>query len=85
MKKLLALALGISLLGVFGAQAEEKKDEKKPLTEEQKKFRKEMLTKYDTDKDGKLSKEEKEKVSADDKKKMKEMHGGKDGEKKEKK
>ena len=38
------------------------------LTEEQKKQRAELISKYDADKDGKLSKEERTKVSDDDRK-----------------
>ena len=41
-----------------------------PLTEEQKALRKEMLAKYDANKDGKLSPEERKKISAEDKEKL---------------
>ncbi|MCU0786988.1 MAG: hypothetical protein MUC91_02180 [Verrucomicrobia bacterium] len=52
---------------------------KKEATPEQKQFRKEMVAKYDTNKDGKLDKEERAKMSDEDKQKMKEMGGGKQG------
>jgi len=42
-----------------------------PLTEEQKALRKELLGKYDTNKDGKLDKEERKNVSDADKAKLK--------------
>jgi hypothetical protein len=89
MKKLLAIMLGIAVLGLVSVKAEEKKKEGEhhKMTEEQKKVMKDMVAKYDTDKDGKLGKEEREKMSADDKKKMKDAGFGhhKDGEKKEEK
>jgi hypothetical protein len=43
---------------------------KKELTPEQQPVMKEMLAKYDTNKDGKLDKEEKAKMSQEDKDKM---------------
>lgn len=43
-----------------------------PLTEEQQKLRKEMVAKYDTNKDGKLDREEMQKISEEDRKKMRE-------------
>ena len=66
MKKLLVLALGLICAGNLTLNAAAKKE----LTEEQKKIQKEMLDKYDTNKDGKLDKEEKAKISAEDKEKM---------------
>ncbi len=44
---------------------------KRELTDDQKKLQKEMLEKYDANKDGKLDKEERSKISADDQEKMK--------------
>lgn len=41
-----------------------------PLTEEQKKARAEVIAKYDTNKDGKLDKEERKAVSKEDRKKL---------------
>ncbi len=67
MKKIVAIALGLSLLGTVVSQAQEKKEHKRPaLTEEQKK----IVEKYDTNKDGKLDKEERSKMSEEDKAKM---------------
>jgi hypothetical protein len=76
MKKLLTISLSILVLGLISAEAKDKKadkgDHKRPaMTEEQKKTWKEVTEKYDTDKDGKLSKEEREKVSKEDKQKLK--------------
>lgn len=92
MKKLLAIALGVALLGIVGVQADEKKEgDKKPaMTAEQKKVWKEIVTKYDADKSGRLNKEERAKFTEEDKKKLKDAgiaqrEGSKDGEKKEKK
>ncbi len=65
----LLLALSVS------AQDQKKPERKGPppgerpkLTEEQKKQRAELVTKYDANKDGKLDKEERAKVSEDDRK-----------------
>lgn len=75
MKKLL-FALSLICVLAVAANAEEKKAEgkaegKKPaLTAEQKALKKEMAEKYDTNKDGKLDKEERAKISEDDKAKM---------------
>ena len=60
MKKLLALALSLSLLGTFApalvraADADNAGKKRPKLTEEQRKLRKELLEKYDANKDGKL-------------------------------
>ena len=76
MKKLLTLALGLSLLGAFAPAALRAADadtggKKRPkLTEDQRKLRKEMVEKYDTNKDGKLNKEERAKISKEDKEKL---------------
>ena len=42
----------------------------KPLTEEQKQLRAELVKKYDVNKDGKLDREEMQKISEEDRKKM---------------
>jgi hypothetical protein len=60
MKKLLALAL-VCCVATLGVQAQ------KAVTDEQKEVKKEMLEKYDTNKDGKLDKEEKSKMTPEDK------------------
>ena len=76
MKKLLALALSLSLLGTFApalvraADADNGGKKHARLTEEQRKLRKEMVEKYDTNKDGKLDKTERAKVSKEDQQKM---------------
>ena len=74
MKKLLQIALGVlfaTALTVSAADEPKKEGKKRPeLTDEQKAVRKEMLEKYDTNKDGKLDKEEREKMSAADKEKQ---------------
>ena len=68
MKKVSALIAALCLAGLV-VKAEEGKKHHAKLTDDQKKVQKEMLEKYDTDKDGKLSKEEKAKISDEDKKK----------------
>src|SRR2546429_5609231 len=76
MKKLLALALGVSLLGglspalVRAADADNGGKKRAKPTEEQRKLRKELLEKYDTNKDGKLDKDERAKISKEDKEKL---------------
>ena len=50
--------------------------EKKKPTPEEKAARKELIEKYDTNKDGKLDKEEKGKMSKEDKEKMEKIAGG---------
>jgi len=76
MKKLLALALSLSLLGIFApalvraADADNAGKKRPRLTEEQRKLRKELLEKYDANKDGKLDKQERAKISKEDQEKM---------------
>ncbi len=87
----LALVLVGSLATSVQAQEEKKKKERPPLTEEQKALMKEITGKYDADKDGKLSPEERAKISQEDKEKMQKAGlsrgpgKGKDGEKKKEK
>ena len=74
MKKLLTALCFTCALAVV-AQAEEgtetkKKHQGKPPTAEQKAMQKELLEKYDTNKDGRLDKAEKSKISAEDKAKL---------------
>ena len=82
MRKLLALVVTLGALTVGNAviaqPAAEKpaKKERPVLTDEQKKIRADLLAKYDTNKDGKLDKDELAKVSAEDKAKLKEAHLG---------
>ena len=67
------LALGLCTAAALNVRAD---DEKKPeppkrpaQTEEQKALRKSMIEKYDTNKDGKLSAEERKAFSSEDKEK----------------
>jgi hypothetical protein len=75
MKKLLfALCVTSALALAANAQegTEKKAEGKRPEpTPEQKALRKEMIAKYDTNKDGKLDKEERAKMTEEDKAKMK--------------
>lgn len=69
MKKLLATIVTImcaSSLILSAADAPKKKE----LTDDQKKIMKEMVEKYDANKDGRLDREERAKMSAEDKEKM---------------
>lgn len=73
---LLTLLLGLT----FSLNAQDAPKPKGPpeppqrpaLTEEQKKVRKEMLDKYDSNKNGRLEREEMKKVTEEDRKKMRE-------------
>jgi hypothetical protein len=77
MKKLFALAVTLAFLGTLAPAAvraaDAAKGEKKQskLTEEQQKLWKEVVGKYDANKDGKLDKEERAKISKEDKEKLK--------------
>jgi len=90
MKKLMTILCFTCALAI-AAQADDgtstkKKQHGKPPTADQKALQKEMLEKYDTNKDGKLDKAEKSKISADDKAKMEKAglgHKKKSGEKTE--
>lgn len=82
MKKLL-IALCLTCALAFTAAAAEKGKKKRELTADQKVVMKDMLAKYDANKDGKLDKEEKAKISAEDKAKMEKAglgHKKKEGE-----
>jgi hypothetical protein len=84
-KALIAVCITCALSLAAYAGDEDKKAEaakKQPPTAEQKAIRKEMIEKYDTNKDGKLDKEERAKMSDADKAKLKEASGAKSGEKK---
>ena len=76
MKKLYALALSLSLLGglspvlVRAADADNAAKKHPKVAEERRKLRKEMLEKYDTNKDGKLDKKERAKISKEDQEKL---------------
>ena len=83
MKKI-ALAILLASALVATVQAGEGKGKKHEASPEQKAVHKQMLEKYDTNKDGKLDKDEKAKMSKEDKEKLKNARGDhkKDGEKK---
>ena len=72
MKKALLLGLGLAVAVIStplasAADTGDKTEKKKSrLTEEQRKLRKEMVEKYDTNKNGKLDKEERAKISKED-------------------
>lgn len=75
MLRALILAVGLASAVAVTARAEDDQKPEKPkrpkLTEEQKAVRKEIVDKYDKDKDGKLSPEERKEISAEDKEKLK--------------
>ena len=79
MKKLLTVICLTGALALVAQTAEAKGDKGK--SGEAKGVKKELLEKYDTNKDGKLDKEEKAKISEEDKAKFGKSHG-KGGEKK---
>jgi hypothetical protein len=74
MLRALLLAVGlISGLALAANAQDEKKPappKRPPLTEEQKALRKEIVGKYDKDKDGKLSPDERKSISEEDRAKM---------------
>jgi len=69
MKKLLVAAIGLLCATAIVVQAQDAKP-KKELTPEQQAVMKEMLAKYDTNKDGKLDKSERAAMTQEDKDKM---------------
>ena len=86
MKKTLIAALLASAL-VASVQAGEGKGKKHEGSPEQKALHKQMLEKYDTNKDGKLDKDERAKMSKEDREKLRNASGEhkKDAEKKDNK
>ncbi len=70
MLRAMILAVGLTLVVAVAARAEDEKPKRPKLTEEQKALRKEITDKYDKDKDGKLSPEERKEISAEDKERM---------------
>ena len=69
MFRVLAITLGLCCAVVFTTRGAD--GEKKGLSEEQKTARKELLEKYDKNKDGKLDKEERQAItSSEDKEKL---------------
>lgn len=63
------------LLALTANAADEAKPAPKPTPEQKQAFQKQMLAKYDKNKDGKIDKEERAKMSEADQAKMKEMRG----------
>jgi len=76
MKSTLLLAITLASLitsipSAIGADTGDTPSRKRPaLTEEQKKLRKEMVEKYDTNKNGRLDKAERSRISKEDQEKM---------------
>ena len=71
MKKLLMAVCFICALTLIAQAGDEKDGKKKHVqTAEQKAVMKDMIAKYDANKDGKLDKTERAKISAEDKAKM---------------
>lgn len=70
-----AVILALAMVGSLAvtAIAQDKEPGKKAPSQEQKALKKELVDKYDKDKDGKLSKEERAAMSDEDKAKMKEI------------
>ena len=78
----ICLAATLNLRAADEAAASDKPAAKPHRTEEQKKLLKEINDKYDTNKDGKLDKEERTKISADDKERLKKAGLGRGSKKK---
>lgn len=72
MKKILVAVMGMLCATALVVNAQDTTAAKpaKKLTAEQEALNKEMLAKYDTDKNGKIDKTERTKISAEDKEKM---------------
>jgi hypothetical protein len=86
MKKILVTIAGVLCATALVVHADDTTAPKKKghkMTEEQKALKKEMLEKYDTNKDGKLDADEKSKISAEDKEKYKKAGLGGDHKKKD--
>ena len=74
MKRMFVVMLGLVCALTLAANAAE--GEKKKASPEDKAARKELVDKYDTNKDGKLDKEERSKMTKEDKEKMEKLGGG---------
>jgi hypothetical protein len=74
MKKLLVTLLGVTCAVVLSAKAAEGEKSDKS---EAKAERKALIEKYDTNKDGKLDKDEQAKMTTEDKEKWAKVHSGK--------
>jgi hypothetical protein len=90
MKKLFALALSLSLLGglspvLLRAADADKAGKKHPkAVEARRALRKEILEKYDTNKNGRLDKQERAKISKEDQEKLEKAGLGRQAKKAEK-
>jgi len=82
MKKILSTLLILGCATALTVHAEEGEKKKKEMSPEAKALQKQIVGKYDANKDGKLDKEERSKISAEDKAKMEKA--GLIGEKKKK-
>lgn len=69
MKKSLVTLIGLLCALALTVSAADGKKKKQPLTDDQKALQKQMLEKYDANKDGKLDKEERAKMTKEEKKK----------------
>jgi len=67
----LCLASALTVSRADEAEKPAKENKRPALTEEQKTARKDLLAKYDANKDGKLDREERKAVTSEDKEKMK--------------
>ena len=63
-------ALALAAQAGEGKEGKKKHEQTAEQTAEQKALKKELLAKYDTNKDGKLDKDERAKISAEDKAKL---------------
>ena len=81
MKKILVAIVGLACAMAITVNAAE--GQKKEMTDAQKAVMKEMLAKYDTNKDGKLDKEEKAKMTKEDRQKWSQAFPSKKKEKKD--
>ena len=77
MKRSLVTLTGLLCALALTVGAAEAKKSKKALTDDQKTLQKQMLEKYDANKDGKLDKEERAKMTKGEKKKWQETFGQK--------
>lgn len=82
MKKILSTLLILGCVTTLTVNAQEAEKKKKELSPEAKALQKEMVGKYDANKDGKLDKEERGKISTEDKAKMEKAGLGGDKKKK---
>jgi hypothetical protein len=84
MKRVSLIIAGICLAATLNLRAADApasgdKPAAKGRTEEQKKLLKEITDKYDTNKDGKLDKDERQKISTEDKERLKKAGLGRGG------